>query len=257
MTFPSLPDAFYWTRESWGPALRCRPLEAVAPHLFTTRQLALSSQADWERLAATIGASRIATLAQVHGRDVVVVRPGGGAVSRHAERPEADAFVSTDPEMAVAVRAADCVPLLMGDPRTGAVAAVHAGWRGTAAGVAQAAVEALAREFATRPRDLIAAVGPAIGACCYEVGRELIDAFVEAGHPRRRVERWFMTPPGAARPRLDTWAANRDLLMLAGVLEENIHLSGLCTASHPELFPSFRREKEQAGRLAGVIKARG
>jgi copper oxidase (laccase) domain-containing protein len=66
-----------------------------------------------------------------------------------------------------------------------------------------------------------------------------------------------MTPPGAAKPHLDTWAANRDQLMTAGVREENIHLSGLCTASHVELFPSFRKEKEHAGRLAGVIRAAG
>src|SRR3712207_7078730 len=80
-------------------------------------------------------------------------------------------------------------------------------------------------------------MGPSIGACCYEVGPELVTAFEAAGHPPEQVARWFMTPRRGAKPRLDTWAANRDQLMAAGVREENIHLCGLCTASHLELFP--------------------
>jgi YfiH family protein len=257
MTLPAVPDSFHWTHEFWGPALRCRPLEVVAPHLFTTRQPELSSHADWERLAAAVGATHVATLTQVHGRDAVVVRAELSAGSRQGPgRPAADILVSQDSETALAVRAADCVPLLIADPDTGAVAAVHAGWRGTAAGAATAAVEALAREFGTRPRNLIAAIGPSIGACCYEVGPELIDAFLAAGHSRERVARWFMTP-AHARPRLDTWAANRDQLMSAGVLEDNIHISGLCTASNVDVFPSYRVEKERTGRLVGVIRAAG
>jgi YfiH family protein len=137
------------------------------------------------------------------------------------------------------------------------VAAVHAGWRGTAAGAATAAVEALAHEFGAKPRTLIAAIGPSIGPCCYEVGPELVDAFLAAGHARDDVDRWFMTPARAAKPRLDTWAANRDQLMAAGLLEENIHLSGLCTASNVDLFPSFRVEKEKAGRVVAVIRSKG
>jgi len=257
MSLPAVPDSFYWTEQSWGPALRCRPLEAVAPHLFTTRQPGLSSHADWDRVAAALGATRVATLTQVHGRHAVVLRQGAGKPARGPERPEADILVSDDPATAIAVRAADCVPLLLADPATGAVAAVHAGWRGTAAGATTAAVEALAREFSVRPRDLIAAIGPSIGACCYEVGPELVEAFIAAGHPRAMVDRWFMTPAQAAKPRLDTWAANRDQLMKAGVLEENIHISGLCTASNVDVFPSYRAEKEKAGRLAAVIRAKG
>jgi polyphenol oxidase len=256
MTLPAVPDSFRWTQESWGSALRCRPLEVVAPHLFTTRQLALSSHADWEQVVTALGAHRITTLTQVHGRETVVLRRGQAHRQKDADRPEADILVSDDPETALAVRAADCVPLLIADPQTGAVAAVHAGWRGTAAGAATAAVQALAGEFSARPRDLIAAIGPSIGACCYEVGHELIDAFLAAGPSRRDVDRWFMIPAGATKPRLDTWAANRDQLMDAGVREENIHISGLCTASHVDWFPSYRVEKENTGRLIGVIRAR-
>jgi YfiH family protein len=186
MTLPAIPDAFYWTAETWGAALKCRPLEAVAPHLFTTRQLPLSSPSHWREVAAALGAADVATLTQVHGRAVSIIRRPGGV---HATRPEADVLASDNPDVALAVRAADCVPLLIGDPRTGAVAAVHAGWRGTAAGAAAAAVDALTREFSARPRDLVAAIGPSIGACCYEVGAELKDAFLAAGHTREQVAR--------------------------------------------------------------------
>jgi polyphenol oxidase len=255
MTLPAVPDSFYWTQQSWGATLHCRPLEVVAPHLFTTRQLTLASHADWERVTTALGASRIATLTQVHGREAVVIHAQGDW-QPDSRRPEADILVSDDSDTALAVRAADCVPLLLADPKTGAVAAVHAGWRGTAIAAAAAAVETLGREFSAQPRDLIAAIGPSIGACCYEVGAELIDAFIAAGHARRDVDRWFMTPASAAKPRLDTWAANRDQLMMAGVLEENIHVSGLCTASNVDLFPSYRVEKENTGRLVGAIRAR-
>jgi YfiH family protein len=266
MNLPAIPDSFRWTDESWGPGLRCVPLDAIAPHVFTTRGLSLASQDDWRRVTEAVGAEQVQTLTQVHGRDVSVIARGRSAA---AARPEADVFVSNDPVIAIAVRAADCVPILMGDPQTGTVAAVHAGWRGTAAGAATAAVEALTREFGARPADVVAAIGPSIGPCCYEVGPELVDAFAAAGHARHLVDRWFLAPPAArgefpAMPhgsgrklRLDTWGANRDQLLLAGVLEENIHVAELCTATNLEWLPSFRKEKEQAGRMAGVIRARG
>jgi hypothetical protein len=259
MTLPPVPEPFYWSQASWGAGLRCRALDAVAAHLFTTRQLELSGPGDWVRVGEALGVSEVMTLTQVHGRRVVVVRRGAPRPSGH---PEADVVVSDDPGVAVAVRAADCVPLLLADPATGAVAAIHAGWRGTAAGAATAAVEALARECGSRPGDLIAAVGPSIGPCCYEVGTELVDAFAAAGHPRHLIDRWFLAPPpprgSRERPtlRLDVAGANRDQLLLAGVQEPNIHMSGLCTAMHLDVLTSFRAEKEKAGRLAGAIRAR-
>jgi YfiH family protein len=261
MSLPPIPDAFRWTDESWGPALRCRPLEAVALHLFTTRQLELTSPNDWQRVATAVGAAQVATLTQVHGRAVAVVRRGS-SFDLAQERPEADILVGDDPGVALAVRAADCVPLLIADRATGAVAAVHAGWRGTAAGAATAAVDALAREFGSKPGDLVAAIGPSIGACCYEVGTELVDAFAAAGHARHLIDRWFLAapPPRGSRERpglrLDVAGANRDQLVLAGVPEEHVHLSKLCTAMQLDLLTSFRMEKEKAGRIAGVIRPR-
>jgi polyphenol oxidase len=261
---PPVTDAFHWTEESWGPALRCRPLEAVAPHLFTTRQLRLSPPADgdvsWRALAAALGAVTVRRLRQVHGNRVVVVRDGdsGGEVE------EADALVGANPAIALAVIAADCVPLLMADARTGMVAAVHAGWRGTAAGTSVAALKAMQSEFGSRAPDIIAAIGPAIGPCCYEVGTELVDAFAAAGHPRHLIDRWFVAlPPRRGEPRsaapklrLDVPGANRDQLVLAGVPETQIHTAAVCTAMHLDVLTSYRAEREHAGRLAGAIRPR-
>lgn len=251
MTLPSVPPSYYWTHQSWGAALRCRPLDVIAQHLFTTRQLQLPSADAWIALAAAIGVTpdRIVSLDQVHGRDVSVVRH-----AIPADRPRADALVSDRHDVALVVRAADCVPILMGDARTGAVAAAHAGWRGTAAGVAGAAVEALEREFGSRPDDLVVAIGPAIGPCCYEVGPDVVDAFAAAGHQRYLIDRWFVTPR-EQRMRLDVPGANRDQLILAGVRAENIHAAGLCTAMRLDILTSYRAEKAQAGRIAGVIRA--
>ena len=266
MSLPPIPDTFEWTTEAWGAALRCTPLGAIAPHLFTTRQLSISSPADNTALAAAVDAAALAMAKQVHGRTVIVVRDGDalpwpGEDSADAV-PEADVFVSSSRDVAVAIRVADCVPLLMADRQRGVVAAVHAGWRGTAARAATAALDALAREFGTQPADVMAAIGPSIGPCCYEVGTELVDAFAAAGHERYLIDRWFLAPPpprgSHERPklRLDVAGANRDQLLLAGLPEDQIFSSDLCTAMHLDVLTSYRAEKDAAGRLAGVIRAR-
>ena len=270
-TLPIVPDPFYWTQESWGAALRCQALDALATNLFTTRQLRLSAtghpdpEAGWRTLAAAMGVrdSALRRVKQVHGNRVVVIRRGKQDGAAAGSREEADAMATDDPAIAVAVVAADCVPLLLADRRRGAVAAVHAGWRGTAARVAPAAVDVMQREFGSLPADLVAAVGPAIGGCCYEVGSELVDAFAAAGHERYLIDRWFLARPperGSREPgrlRLDIPGATRDQLILAGVPEGDVHVAGLCSAMNLELMTSFRVERARAERIAGVIKARG
>ena len=261
MSLPSVPESFEWTHESWGAALRCRPLSSIAPHLFSTRQLGLT-RAGYERLAESVGARAVVTVAQVHGAAVSVVRRGVPAPGSPAQ---ADALVSDDPDVAIAVRAADCVPLLMADRVSAAVAAVHAGWRGTASRAATAALNGLMREFGTRPADVVVAIGPSIGPCCYEVGSELVDAFAAAGHERYLIDRWFTaTPPprgefraGRDAPalRLDVAGSNRDQLILAGIPEDQIYAAGLCTAMHRDILTSYRAEKEKAGRIVGAIRA--
>jgi YfiH family protein len=258
MTLPPVPASFYWSNETWGAALRCRPLEPFAQHLFTTRQLQLPSADAWRTLASAISVQpgRIVSLNQVHGRHVARIERN---VSRqtleemHHERPTADAVISDAPDVALVVRVADCVPLLIADTRTGAVAAVHAGWRGTAARVGVAAIEEMQRQFGSQAADFVVAIGPAIGPCCYEVGSDLVDAFAAAGHERYLIDRWFMTPR-ERRMRFDLVGANRDQLILAGVREENLHACGLCTAMHLDVLTSYRAEQSAAGRIAGAIR---
>lgn len=262
LPLPSLPAAFHWTTEPWGTALVCGPLANVAPHLFTTRALTLrvgpgagsAREEGWEALAQSIGVAErhLLRLRQVHGREVVTVRHGSPPPPVK-DAPEADAFISDDPGCALAVRGADCVPLLLADRRTGAVAAVHAGWRGTAAGAAGVSVSAMWRTFGTRPANLVAAVGPSIGPCCYQVGDELVEAFLVAGHAPARVEAWFARDTAL---RLDLWAATRDQLVNAGLDPAHIYLCGVCVACRPEQCFSCRREGAGTGRLAGVIRAR-
>jgi len=186
----------------------------------------------------------------VHGAVVRVVRAG----ELDQPAPDADAAVTRDPGTAVAVVAADCVPVLLADPVTGAVAAVHAGWRGTAANIVGATVATLTREWGVEPSSLIAAIGPSIGPCCYDVGEDLLRAFDEAGHsPVDRAE-WF-SRDAAGRLRLDLWRANADQLAHAGIRPANIHVAGLCTQTHRDVFESFRAEGDQAGRMAAIVVA--
>jgi YfiH family protein len=188
---------------------------------------------------------------QVHGADVFERRREGDsrlASGRYDDWPEADIAVSDDPGVAVSVRAADCVPILLADRRTGAVAAIHAGWKGMAAGAAMVAVRTLSSRFGTNPEDLIAAVGPSIGPCCYEVGPDLAGHF--ASHAQS--SQWFTRD---AKPHLDLWRATGDQLAGAGVPPPQIHLCALCTFDHPALFHSYRRDGRRAGRLVAAIRS--
>jgi YfiH family protein len=263
---PAPDGAFCWTAASWGDVLHCTPLAAIAQHGFTTRQLALrggpeTHPQEWTALARAVDGSieRLARVRQVHGRAVRVLRKGETSGGELLQRPEADAMVSNDPGLALVVVVADCAPIVMTDPRTGAAAAVHAGWRGTCAGVAGAAVAALGREFGTSADDLIAAIGPSIGACCYEVGDDLVGQFQAAGHPGGDLERWFSRVRRAGANdgwslRLDVARANRDQLVAAGLRPQRVHSCGLCTHTHQEIFDSFRADGNRAGRMAGIIR---
>lgn len=241
--------------------LQCVPLLEVAPHIFTTRQLDLTGSdrdmaAGWSRIAASIGigSSQLVRPMQVHGAAVIVISRDRHGAPQGGDAREADIVVTDDAETGAAVQVADCVPLLVGDPRSGAVAAAHTGWRGTAARVASAAVAALRSNFGADPADLVAAIGPSIGPCCYQVGVELIEAFRNAGYGPRDLERWFLREGELC---LDLWKANRDQLEAAGLRQDRIHVAGLCTATHADLFHSYRRDGQAAGRTAAAIRPKG
>ena len=250
---PSPDPAFHWTREAWGAALRCRPLERHAQHLFTSRQLALPDPAAWRAALSSAGAdeTRLMRVRQVHGNIVRVLRKNAVPGDAHAVRPEADALVSNQPGLALAVMVADCVPILLIDPARGAAGAIHAGWRGTCARITTHAIEAMQREFGTVPQDLLAAVGPSVGPHDYEVGPSVIDAFRHAGHAAADLERWFQRTDD--RWHLDLWQANRDQLATSGVVADHIYICGLSTVSHPAILESYRREGAGAGRMAALV----
>jgi len=266
---PTPAPPFAWRATAWGPALICPPIERIARHVFTTRQWALgqprTKESGWQDVAAAmqVDPSRVVRAEQVHGCGVLV---GDGAMPPSSR---ADIIVVRDPTKAAAVRAADCAPLVIVDTGTGAVAAAHAGWRGMVLRVPAVAVEAIVRAGGSRPADLLVAIGPSIGACCYEVGPAVRDAF-ETQFTDAQIGRWFLDrPAGDARnpswrrmeaaPRpghwyFDGWAAVREQLMEAGVPAEQIFLAGLCTASHAEVFCSHRRDGPPAGRMVGVVR---
>lgn len=197
------------------------------------------------RALASLGADPEAHVeaSQVHGRLVAVVRH----VDRGKKIEGADGLVTTDPDVVLAIHAADCVPLLFWDSRRGAVGAAHAGWRGTAAGVAAAAVEAMRKAFGTDPSDLRVGMGPAIGPCHYEVDGPVADAF--AG--RTWADR-VLSPGRPGHWQLDLIEANRRILVDVGVPPEQIWSSTSCTACHRHLFFSYRGEG-LTGRMGALI----
>jgi YfiH family protein len=190
---------------------------------------------------------------QVHGA-AVVVRRAGDPPRGVAALPPADILVADDPSIALAIQTADCVPLLIADRRTGAVAAAHAGWRGLAARVPEITVRALAEAFGSRPADLVAAVGPSISAARYEVGSEVRDQFERAGFSGDRLAGWFLPGTRDGHWQFDGWAAARDQLNASGVPADQLHLAGLCTAGDPDLLCSYRRDGTAAGRIAAAIR---
>ena len=238
------------------------PLEASAKHLFTSRQLGLpanGSDADtrqaWSALAASMGVTieKVLRVKQVHGNVVRVVTRDGVTGTTTSEKPDGDAIVSNAPGLVLAVVVADCVPILLADRTGGAVAAIHAGWRGTCAGIAPAAVGTMRRTFGTRPENLMAAIGPSIGPDDYVVGEALVEAFAAAGHDESSLARWFSRASAEAGLRLDLWRANQDQLERAGVRPDSIFNAEVSTFAHPDWLESFRRDAGGAGRMVAMI----
>jgi len=253
MILPAPDPAFHWTSEAWGHALRCRRFGTSTQHLFTSKQLALPAADAWSAALASVGATtdRLMRVKQVHGNAVRIVKRGDVPDGAGGQRPDGDAIVSNQPGLVLAVMVADCVPILVVDPVRGAAAAIHAGWRGTCARVGPAAIETMQRECGSRPADLVAAIGPSAGPADYEVGESLVAAFLAAGHPRTDIDRWFTR--SGAKPHLDLWSANLEQLRASGVDAARIHVCGLSTVSHPDVFDSYRVAGERAGRMAAII----
>ena len=197
------------------------------------------------RVESRAASRRRATVALAAEGELLLLKQVHGARVERGPwrgRPAADAAVVDRPGYLLGIETADCLPLLVVDPRRRAVAAAHAGWRGSAAGVAGAAVAALLAA-GSRASELIAAIGPGIGACCYEVGEELRRHFPEPSFSRR---------PGG-RLHLDLRADNQRQLVAAGLSSQRIHHLADCTVCRAEHYHSFRRDGAGAGRMVSYV----
>jgi YfiH family protein len=184
-------------------------------------------------------------------------------------RRKADALISKNREVALAMSSADCVPLMYYDPVESVIGMAHAGWRGTARGVAAATIDAMAEQFGSLPGNIRVGIGPSIGPCCYEVSEEVrrlfigqqeFDSIPTNGRYRNLVRESavFVVKrlPDRDSLRLDLWETNRNQLLLAGALPEHIESSELCTSCEKERFFSHRGEHGQAGRFPSILALR-
>jgi len=251
---PAAP--FSWERTPWGWVLTCAPLVRLGRHGFTARDLdpgrGVTPDAAWTAVADWLGVppSSLWRLDQVHG--CRALRVDASALPAGDPLPPADAAITTRTDVAVAVKAADCVPILMAHP-AGAVAAVHAGWRGTSISIIKLAIAQLEREYGSHATDMRAAIGPAANVCCYEVGSDVINVFKErfpaAGH--------LFQPTREGHARIDLQTANRHQLIDAGLAAERIHVAPFCTMDRNDLFFSYRREKHVYGRVGRLMSVIG
>jgi YfiH family protein len=191
-------------------------------------QLAWIDHAFGTRLAP-LSQEGMASLKQIHSAVALAANQPGCA-------GEGDALLTNSPRLLLSVRTADCYPILLADTKNRAVAAVHAGWRGTAAGVVVETIAKMRTQWGTSPVDIVAAIGPGISVCCYEVGAHVARLFGVEGAGR-----------------IDLAAANRCQLIDAGVEERHIDVLEGCTFCDAARFHSFRREKERAGRMISYI----
>jgi YfiH family protein len=213
-----------------------------------------------ERAAALVGstAPQLTFGKQVHGASVALV----AAADRGRAFDDTDALITNVPDAPLVILTADCAAVLLLDPVHRAVGIAHAGWRGTVTRVAAAAVGRMHEAFGSNPGDILAAIGPSIGPCCYEVGSEVINA-VASAFPGEAGE--LLQPPDMAsagsfrssvnedRKHFDLWRANERVLVEAGVAEANIEVSGLCTSCRTDLFYSHRAERGNTGRFGALI----
>ncbi len=223
--------------------------------------------------ALRAGNFAMSPLRQFHSDAVRIAESPRKPAPAESPAPRGDALITQTPRLLLSVQTADCVPILLADPEHRAVAAIHAGWRGTVRRIAGKTVGRMRMAYASRPEKIVAALGPCIGGCCYEVGpdvaREFASQFPDAA-------KWFdevfeklawgedpnplpwlnMMPPGhqpePPRTRLDLQAANRAILVEAGLRDENIFSCPFCTSCRADLFFSYRRER-QTGRLMASI----
>jgi YfiH family protein len=213
-----------------------------------------SVRQNFERIASAFGfsAGNLLPIHQVHS-DAIWIVDQRVSSSEGNQPPDFDAVVTGRPAIALCIKTADCVPILLADPVRRVIGAVHAGWKGTALRIAAKTADTLIRRFDASPRDIRALIGPSIGPCCYEVDLPVFEAM--AGHTGQ--SSFFARVPDRQRWMLDLPLANRIQLLDRGILPEHIFSTGLCTSCRKDIFFSHRREAGQTGRQLNFIMLRG
>ena len=263
--------AFYWREKDGVKVLVCRPLEeagfvngfstrlgGVSPFPENDLNLAGYNEDSSENIAENRrrfvsvfgGEWRIASCFQVHSDKIRHVK---NLYDARDGNYKMDALISDVPGVLLGAKTADCVPVLLGDVKTKAFAAIHAGWRGTAASIVPKTINEMREKFGTNPPDLIAAVGAAASGKNYEVGADVIEIFRE-NFPETYAG--LFTPTRENHAFVDLFKANREQLISSGVISENIYIAPFCTMERTDLFFSYRVEKKihgKTGRLLSVI----
>lgn len=238
--------------------------------------------------ALCAGRFSLASIHQIHSAGIFEVKkfrklqfwPSGYEFKPdiHQDRHNGDALLTRETDVLLGVRTADCLPILVVDPQSRAVAAIHSGWRGALKRIAEKTIGEMRRLYGSKPQRLFAALGPCIGACCYEVGEEVADSFTghfvnsakyfrkatDSGAGKQRFPGMpflSMMPPGHERPTgsgfcLDLLAVARDQLRSAGLPASHIQTAAFCTACRTDWFFSYRKEGNATGRMMAVIGIR-
>ncbi|NOX97597.1 MAG: peptidoglycan editing factor PgeF [Nitrospirae bacterium] len=259
------PNKISWKEEQGTRYLVFPPLgeAGLSTHAFTSRPLDLGFGREKReevlknrrKVCRVLGMNFLLLTAgeQVHGTKIVKVgeaERGRGALSPEGVIRHVDGFISNVPEVPLTILTADCVPIFILDPVRKAIGLVHAGWRGTLCRMTERVVLMMEEEYGSRPEDLIVALGPSIGPCCYQVGEEVASAF------QKQFPEWpsFISFELASEKwTLDLWKANRVQLRKVKVRDDNIVDSRMCTSCHNDIFFSLRRDGSPTGRMMSLM----
>ncbi|MCX5680737.1 MAG: peptidoglycan editing factor PgeF, partial [Candidatus Omnitrophica bacterium] len=185
-----------------------------------------------------LSCSKVFNIRQVHGKGIIIAT--GEKYKEDNSIPQTDAIITKDPDVPIAVRTADCLPIFIFDPKQNVIAIVHAGWRSTQKRIGESVLKKMKTKFKTRAQDVKVAFGPALCLCCYEVTEEFLEYFPKEVKNQN------------GKLYLDLSLANKRQLLAAGVLSKNIFDCKVCTFCGKNYF-SYRKDKEKAGRMLSVM----
>ncbi len=222
---------------------------------FTVKDDPANIMENYTRMANSIGVDphSLVISRQVHKTNIRVVNENdrGKGLFSPTDYEEIDGLITNQPNITLVTKYADCVPLYFVDPKNKAIGLTHSGWRGTVKKIGKITVEEMNKNFGSNPKDIIAVVGPSICVDCYEIGEEVAEEFKKA-FPKH-YENGILIAKGNGKYQLNLWEANRTVLSEAGLLPENIHISGVCTCCNSDLFFSHRKTEGKRGSLAAFL----